>query len=498
MPNHFAYLAILTWPMVALLLFRWLPVPKAAMASIIWGYLLLPGRTSFNLPLLPAYDQSFAANVPALIMAVLLTRSQMPGRRASSQNQITILPGWLPREPLVKLCLLVLLIGPFITALLNPNPVVVGSKLLRGLGPYDAASSALSAAMALIPFFFARKFLAHPREHATLLGLLCLAGLTYSLPTLFEIRMSPQLNRMIYGFSPSWQMSLRGDGFRPSVFLGHGLRLGIFMTVAVLATLGFSRTRPAASRWRLLIAALWLLGTLALSKTLGALIIVAGLAPVILLAKPRLQILVAASIVTLVLLFPMSRSTGVFPVDTVMQAVSMVASPDRQRSLNFRFKNEDILLARANKRPFFGWGGWGRARVYDEDGRSASVTDGLWIIIFGEGGWLRYLSMFGLLTLPVILLALRRRRLELTVATTALALALAANLVDLIPNSGMSAVVWLMAGAVAGRLELGRITVAESASEDIAEVQASRYRRNHPRHARDRFAPRQRGRSSLF
>ena len=282
--------------------------------------------------------------------------------------------------------------------------------------------------------------------------------------------MSPQLNRMIYGFSPNWQMSLRDGGYRPSVFMGHGLRLGIFMAVAVLATLGFSRTRPVAKRWRLLVAALWLLGTLALCKTLGALIIASLLAPVVLFFGVRLQLLVAAALAGLVLLFPIMRNSDAFPTDAVLQATALVASEDRQRSLNFRFKNEDVLLERANERPLFGWGGWGRARVYDEEGRKASVTDGLWIIIFGEGGWVRYLVQFGLLTLPVILLALRRRQLGLTVATSALALVLVANLVDLIPNAGLSPLVWLMAGAISGRLELAMAEAPQSAALPAGRV----------------------------
>ena len=38
---------------------------------------------------------------------------------------------------------------------------------------------------------------------------------------------------------------------------------------------------------------------------------------------------------------------------------------------------------------------------FDEEGRDISVTDGQWVIIFGLGGWLRYLAEYGLMTAPM-------------------------------------------------------------------------------------------------
>ena len=96
--------------------------------------------------------------------------------------------------------------------------------------------------------------------------------------------MSPQLNNMFYGFFPhSWGQHMRGGGYRPLVFLEHGLRLGIFMAVAVLATIGYFRSREGGNRASVMLAALWLFGTLILCKSAGALIIASLIAPVILL-----------------------------------------------------------------------------------------------------------------------------------------------------------------------------------------------------------------------
>src|SRR5437764_1120755 len=47
---------------------------------------------------------------------------------------------------------------------------------------------------------------------------------------------------------------------------------------------------------------------------------------------------------------------------------------------------------------WFGWGGWGRSRIFDQwTGKDISVTDGGWIIYFGVYGWFGYLCFFGLL-----------------------------------------------------------------------------------------------------
>ena len=54
--------------------------------------------------------------------------------------------------------------------------------------------------------------------------------------------------------------------------------------------------------------------------------------------------------------------------------------------MQYRFDNENILIQKALQGSFFGWGGFGRSRVYDESGKDISVSDGLWIITFGQYG----------------------------------------------------------------------------------------------------------------
>ena len=194
-------------------------------------------------------------------------------------------------------------------------------------------------------------------------------------------------------------------------------------------------------------------------------------APVILFTPPRLQVLIAAAFAAMVLTYPMLRGAGLVPTDAI-HSLAQSVSEQRAGSLKYRFDHEDALLARANEKPFAGWGSWGRNRIYDpETGRDLSVTDGLWVITVGSYGWFGYLAQFGMLTVPILMIL---RRANQTPATTAgLALVLAANLVYLIPNSALAPTGWLAAGAIAGTLALHRRSDPSSATRINTQDNAS-------------------------
>jgi hypothetical protein len=120
------------------------------------------------------------------------------------------------------------------------------------------------------------------------------------------------------------------------------------------------------------------------------------------------------------------------PLDAILD-LALSYSEARHQSLEFRIVNEEQLLARAMEKPWFGWGGYGRNLIIDPiTGRILSVPDGKWIILLGTFGWMGYLAEFGLLTLPLFLLA-REAVLNPAAALSpwacAIALIYAANLV---------------------------------------------------------------------
>ena len=389
-------------------------------------------------------------------------------RSASAAGEAALMPvaaaaaGPVPRIVILLLILLVLI--QLLTVAGNGDPYQIGVLTLPGLGLYDAFSSVLGNLVMVLPFLLGLFCLGAPDRHPVLLRIFCVAGLIYTLPTLFEIRMSPQLSRWTYGFlAQSFAQAMRDGGFRPVVFLQHGLWLAIFLAMAALAAFTLWRHERVArgnaggsaggnaGASRVLVAGLWLSGVLALCHSLGALAILMVLVPIVLLGSVRVQMLVALCITLVILTYPMLRGSGLIPTQSLQEMAASV-SADREGSLKFRLNNEDQLLAQANQRPLAGWGGFGRSFVYDpETGEDLSITDGIWIIVMGQSGWLGYLATFGLLGMPVLILFWRQKRLDISLATAGLCLILTANLVDMIPNATMTPLTWLIAGALAGR-----------------------------------------------
>lgn len=439
--------ALFSWPVVAAVLFKTQSRTLAIILTIMGGYLFLPERIYFNLPILPTLDKRVIPVLSALAFAFWISGSG------------NVLKGFLPRSKIAAALIIVFVISTLMTGLANSDAVQIGQRILPGLRPYDAFSAALVSAIIVLPLLVGRKFLATQAAHRTLLLAIAGFGLVYALLALLEVRLSPQLNNWIYGFFPhGWVQHVRGGGFRPIVFLSHGLEVSLFLSMATLAALALSRAMPEY-RFPFLGLAGFLFLALFLSKSLGAYLICLLLAPIILFLPRWPQILAAFGIGLMIICYPIARGADLVPVDRALEFAESI-DESRANSLRTRVVNEDILLARAQEKPLLGWGGWGRSRVFDDEGRDISITDGYWVISFGLGGWTRYISEFGLLMLPNLLLLFRFRRFGLSLETVALTILLSANLIDLIPNSNVSPLTWLVAGALWGRVEQTQISAS--------------------------------------
>jgi hypothetical protein len=165
---------------------------------------------------------------------------------------------------------------------------------------------------------------------------------------------------------------------------------------------------------------------------------------------------VAAGAAVVVITYPALRGAHLVPLDDILSFARGI-STERATSLEYRIVNEEVLLARAQEKPWFGWGGYGRALILDPvTGRILSVPDGGWIIVLGNFGWLGYVGQFGLLVLPLLLLgreAILSPTAAFVPAGAAVALIYAANLMDLLPNNTLVPFTWLMAGALTGWAE---------------------------------------------
>jgi hypothetical protein len=432
MPNMIAYAALIIWPVVILTLFASLRPAHALIWSLLGGYLVLPVNTGFDLPGVPALDKSSIPSVAALIGALIFA-----GARALR----------LPREWWLMTLMVLYVISPLLTVLTNRDSLVFGSLMLPGLKPYDGFSAAAYNAIDLIPFLLGYNMLRTARAQDFLLRALVAAMLCYILLMLIEIRLSPQLHTWIYGFFPhSFDQQIRNGEFRPVVFLGHGLLVAILtsMTIVAAAYLGRQRARIfGVSAWFWLA---YLMGIMVLCRSLGALILSVAVIPVAIFIRRDSVRLLCALVAITVLVYPMMRGADLVPVQALADQVGAV-NPERASSFQTRIDNEDILLERAAQRPLFGWGGYGRNRIYDEyTGKDLSITDGTWIIIIGISGWAGYIATFGLLCLPMV--GKWWRGAQLSAPGVALSLILAINLLDLLPNSSLTPLTWLLAGTL--------------------------------------------------
>ena len=329
MPNTFAHLVFFSWPLVAVLMFAAQPPARALAGAVIVGYLLLPERVVVDFPMIPAIDKVLMINLTAAAVTALALRRQ---RQIAGPD--TAPPAGRARWLFGALIALTLA-TPFLTVLTNGEPVIAGPLYIPGMRLYDAVSLMMSAAIAIVPFVLGMRVLGSPEAQTDLLRVLVLAACAYACLVLFEVRMSPQLSNWIYGFFPhSFFQHMRGGGFRPVVFLHHGLWLGIFLCMAVLGACTLwrqaLRDRVRAAPW--LVAMLWLALTLVLSRNLGATALMLLFAPVILFAPPRLQVLVAAAFAAAVLTYPMLRGAGLVPTDTIHSLAQSVSEERAGRS----------------------------------------------------------------------------------------------------------------------------------------------------------------------
>ena len=445
MPNNLAYFMLLIWPIVMIGLFRKMPVARAFIWSLLGAYLFLPpAPAGFDFPSLPPFDKQSIPNLMVLAICIFLY-----GKRIFS----------LPKSTIGKVLVALFVLSPIATVFTNSEPIVFrGAEPLPGLRVTDAIAISINQLLLLIPFLLARQMLAAPEAHKELLVALLVGGLIYSIPMLIEIRLSPQVNVWVYGFfQHSFEQTIRFGGFRPVVFLNHGLWVAFFAMTTVIAAIALWRMEQVEkNRTMYFIAAVYLGVVLILCKSTGAVLFAIFLAPLVMFATRRVQVNITFLLIILTLAYPVLKGVSLMPADALVAQAEKIGE-DRAGSLRFRFYNEDLLLERANEKPLFGWGSWGRNHLHDPvSGTIQTVSDGRWIITFGVFGWIGFIAEFGLLGLPLILLWRQVRIMppgSLPPFIGPLALILVINIVDLLPNATLTPITWIISGAMLGYAE---------------------------------------------
>jgi hypothetical protein len=446
-PNFLAYAMIVMWPILAMIIAKKRSDSDAAILLFLVPYLLLPVKTEIDFPVLPPIDKQTIVSLVAFYFFYV------------KKKTLVLMPGGFYRVLIIFLFL-----SPIATCLTNGEALYYGSVRIPSLGITELLNMLFSVfAKYYVPFVIGYCYVQTSDSQKNFVKYILIAGLIYSVPMLWEVRMSPQLHAQIYGFFPhDFSQSRRQGGFRPVVFLGHGLLVAIFAAFVLVAAVANWKEKLMEKRPKLVLG--YVLVLLFLCKSWGPLLL-GLLGALLLIVVPRgifKKTLLVVSIAAFI--YPMLRMEDIVPTKNITEFFGKY-SEERAHSLQFRFDNEELLLAKAAEKPLFGWGIWGRSRVFDpKTGKDIAISDGFWVIIFGVFGWLGYLTVFGLLCLPLIQYALRHRDVSESGNISMLpyiATMLMINIIDLLPNSSNSQITFLMAGIIAGNLVQANVSKAK-------------------------------------
>lgn len=439
--------ALFIWPFISMYLISALGRVQGVIWAIMIGWLFLPEAYDFDLPGLPPLNKTTTIGI-GILLGLMITQAEAAKMRIAEIGDTRT-------KRIMLLFATMFLLSPVITVFNNTAPLVIGPTQIKGLDLRDLIAMCSEAFFFLLIYHVAQKYLSDPKSHVMMLRAFMIAGMFYSGLVLFEVRMSPQLHTWIYGyFQHSWIQHIRGGQFRPIVFQPHGLWIGVLLMTCAMSAFVLFRNRKEQgdekAGMKYVLAGMWLLGVLVLSRNFGATLLALMFVPIVWFLGRRLQIWITMGVLATFLVFPALRQSEIITFERTIEVFQGI-SPERAQSFAYRVRNEIQFLEKAAQKPVTGWGIWSRYRVHDpETGEDISTSDGRWIIVLGEQGWFGYIAYFGLLTAPMFLMLRTMKRRPLPHATAGLGLIMAAIMIYQVPNDTIGPLTLMIAGALAG------------------------------------------------
>jgi hypothetical protein len=361
---------LFAWPFVVLVIFALVSPRRAVLMGYVGAWLFLP-MAGYSFQGLPDYGKVSAANVGVVLGIVI----------CDLQRILKFRPHWIDL-PMLLFCF-----WP------------MASSLARGYGPYDGLSAIFEQIVLWgVPYIVGRMYFNTPSGFRELAVAIVIGGLIYVPLCLIEIRMSPQLHKWVYGYyQHSFVQTIRFGGYRPMVFMQHGLAVAVWMINATLLALWMWSTGSLRRLCNLpmIVVCVALLVTTILAKSLGAIaLMILGLASIFSARWLRhswpLLVLIAIPPVWMI-----GRTSGLIDGQLVYEVFNTI-SPARAQSFAARLNQEDVVTKMAMRHPIVGGSRWW------EFG-----NDQLWLIVFRSYGAVGLASITVALLLPPTLL-LRR------------------------------------------------------------------------------------------
>jgi hypothetical protein len=424
-------IALFGWiPFSIILFFKFRP-HQAVLFSVIGGCLFLP-MAGFDVPGIPAYTKNVAIAVGLVL-----------GGRLSGQRKAASVQWSIGDIPMLTWCLC-----PLATSLSNE------------LGWYDGIASSLNQTLIWgVPYATGRIYFTDIEKLKDMCLGLVVGGLLYVPLCLYEVRMSPQLSNMIYGFFPhSFEQHMRYGGFRPIVFMQHGLMVALWM--AVTSTVAFwmwraktvEKIRGFFFSMPVLVASLAI--TTVLCKSVNGLfaLAVGCLSYFIFFRRAKSNFPFLVLLLTLPLYIGL-RSTDTVPVDKITSIVANFVDEERVESLGIRLNQENLFGQKAWQRKILGWGGYGRGWPVDPatGEKMVRMIDSTWLIAFSTFGLVGLISFFCAMLLgPWHVFRLKKDKYpaSILIFPVLLSLVVVLFMIDALFNGMVNPVYILVSGAV--------------------------------------------------
>ena len=425
--NFMISLALFLWIPFVLILFAMMKPHRAAIMGFVLAWMFLP-EAGIALSGFPDYTKVSASAMAVLLGVFVFDSSTLFGFRLKLWDM-----------PILMWC-----VSPFFSSVTN------------GLGVYDGLSGVLATTLPWgVPYFIGRLYLTNPAHMRDMAVIIFVATLVY-LPLIWlELLISPQLHRILYGqHAHQFVHSIRWGGYRPRVFMKNGLILGLWMAGATVCGVYLWDSKNLKEVKGMPMS--WLVGVMGMTfvfcKAAGALVLGMGTVG---LYYSTIWVKTRAVMFAVLMVIPMYLASRVvldWDAAPIVNTAKKVFNSDRVSSLEYRIFNENVLRDKAMEKPMFGWGGFGRSRVYNDEGEDVTTTDSAWIIVLGQNGLFGLISFFTALLLPLVRIAYHLKpmmwRHPMVAPTLALGMILGIFMIDRLLNAQINPIPMMIAGGL--------------------------------------------------
>lgn len=362
---------------MVLVLFTVLPPRRAVIVGMLGAWLFLP-MAGYNLPGLPDITKMSITCVTLFLGTLIFDLGRFTRLRWSWVD--LAMASWL----------------------LIPLPSAVNA----GYSVYEGISGILNQIVSWgVPYLIGRLYFSDVDGLRELAMGIFVGGLVYTPFVLYEARMSPQLHTLFYGFHQhQFAQARRGDGWRPTVFMQHGLAVAMFMGTAAVCGMwmwaaGKVRVVKVADigvpTW---ILAVGLFAVAATCRSSYALLLMLAGSGTLFVSRWLNTKVVLAGMLMIAPLYVAARTVGGWDAQMLRDLAGMIGQ-DREGSLGVRLESEDVCWRFIQSSLLFGDGRMDRLMFREADG-NRFVPDAFWVIVLTKNGLFGVVAMFAFLLAP--------------------------------------------------------------------------------------------------